>query len=490
MQKIVDFRVGDKIFFNTKTLTISKIKGNLVELDDGSTINALVDKFKLVSNVLNEGDIVCFRKTNHKGEDSGLGDLVDQVAKVISSSSLKFNYQLDNGNTGSCYKSYAFRVKLVEHESVFLSMDGELKDGKITRGGVLVDGSIIPYFAIKLVDRSKILKNLRLKKLRKFSADKSELMRAFITLSKTKGLSDIPKQELRNKINEVGQEVYIVKSPKGRDLAEFKQRPTMKQIFAMFSDKKKRIQTKQDTAVNFLGLSLSKQNNIYTKPNQVLELQKYLSSKYPNKARRPKVPLLSKTNFVGIEIEQFSDWSRDKMEKQIIERGLDRYISTAEDGSIKPESYKNPLELRVMCSEKDLESVISRTCAMLSDAKSAVNTSCGMHVHIDMRNRDVNKSYVNLYKKLNEMESIIDKARVNNSYCKRPHGKTFQDQLSEGERYSAINTESYAKHKTLEVRYHEGSINKDRIVNWVRYLVSIVDRKSTRPLVQSLTKTA
>ena len=58
-------------------------------------------------------------------------------------------------------------------------------------------------------------------------------------------------------------------------------------------------------------------------------------------------------------------------------------------------------------------------------------------------------------------------------------------------RYSGINTQAYAKYKTVELRMHSGSTNGVKITNWIGFLLAIVDApviKKAPTKVQDLKK--
>lgn len=58
------------------------------------------------------------------------------------------------------------------------------------------------------------------------------------------------------------------------------------------------------------------------------------------------------------------------------------------------------------------------------------------------------------------------------------------------ERYSVINTQSYSKHKTLEIRLHAGTVKLEDMQAWTKLLIAIVSKtdklKSTVDTVSEL----
>jgi hypothetical protein len=68
---------------------------------------------------------------------------------------------------------------------------------------------------------------------------------------------------------------------------------------------------------------------------------------------------------------------------------------------------------------------------------------------------------------------MVPSSRKSNRYCRVQTDPDFSTQARD--RYVGINPVSYDKHKTIEVRIHSGSINSEKINNWIKLLVSIAD---------------
>lgn len=111
-----------------------------------------------------------------------------------------------------------------------------------------------------------------------------------------------------------------------------------------------------------------------------------------------------------------------------------------------------------------------------------VNESCGTHVHISVEN-DTDEGRANIADWWNCFEPLffhlVPKSRRRNQYC-RP-ATYYRDQgydRSEWRdmRYSALNVnEAYHEHGTFEVRLHQGTLNPERLSNWVMFLLSFFD---------------
>lgn len=225
-----------------------------------------------------------------------------------------------------------------------------------------------------------------------------------------------------------------------------------------------------------------------------------------------KVPT-SKHKYLGIEIEFVSDWDRESIIDLLIKEKLENYCHLGDDGSIDPieiensyedeyldsngkwitesvedyEEWGDGFELRVLCTESELVSIMTKVGRVLRLCKAQVNDSCGLHVHLDMRNRNPVMATKRLLTKQNELFDMVPENRKYNSYCEptklsiKDIPKVFRfdkvEEMGFGLKRSAINLLSYNEHKTIEVRLHEGSVNIKDIVNWCKYLISIVDKK-------------
>lgn len=144
---------------------------------------------------------------------------------------------------------------------------------------------------------------------------------------------------------------------------------------------------------------------------------------------------------------------------------------------------------------------------VLKENKVKINKTCGLHVHHDAHDLTV-KNFKNLYtlyiRYENTLDSILPESRrgTNNQYCdtvrktsRYNHNlitlesiaevleqikkvKTIQDisNLYQGDRYHKINIESYTRHGTIEFRQHSGTIEYEKIANWIMLTNIMVER--------------
>lgn len=137
------------------------------------------------------------------------------------------------------------------------------------------------------------------------------------------------------------------------------------------------------------------------------------------------------------------------------------------DSSIDPDGRHFAVEIACLTTDfKNLE----KLCKALNDLEAKVNTSCGLHVHLDMRAQDNDILEIiesNLKKSLDVLFKVVPKSRTTSSYCKK--------QVST-EKYSAFNCGHLRSYGTIECRLHSGSIDFQKIKNWSLVLKSLVDR--------------
>lgn len=216
---------------------------------------------------------------------------------------------------------------------------------------------------------------------------------------------------------------------------------------------------------------------------------------------------------VGIEIEFVSAWDRDDIEDLLIKHNLHANCTIKDDTSIdeyldgaleRPEFYhtcntgsyyfglcngcakegawekKHEVlahEMTILTTEDELLKILNKVNIVLKKCNAQVNKSCGLHVHLDMRNRDFKKSVKLLLGKQKEFRKMVKKHRLDNTHClplKKHELKLNPITLN---RYKDINMQAYTKFGTVEIRIHEGTVDTSEIYNWCRYLIATVDNK-------------
>ena len=161
------------------------------------------------------------------------------------------------------------------------------------------------------------------------------------------------------------------------------------------------------------------------------------------------------------------------------------YYKFVSDSSIRGE---NPIECvsPVLTGKAGMKS-LENCCKALNEAGAQVNISTGLHVHIGAANLS-DEAYINVFKNYQKLERVIDtfmarSRRANNSqWCRTLQGRNFMwcttksdifDAMN-GDRYFKVNACSYARHKTIEFRQHQGSTDFEKISNWVNFCAKLV----------------
>jgi len=244
-------------------------------------------------------------------------------------------------------------------------------------------------------------------------------------------------------------------------------------------------------------------------PNSVLALWARKLRRYANLAYEAKRPETLHKH-VGVEIEFLSSWERLEIAHELAVAKLTPFVELKHDGSVSGDSDDcdgscrdgceclgdcncdctcggQGHELAVVAKERDIFDVVQRVCAVLAKVDAYVNKTCGLHVHLDMRNLrrlpPVESAFHNLVYSLPLLTSIVPASRKKNHYCEVNRYPTMDRYNS---RYYAINPMAYKEHKTLEVRLHSGTINAMKINNWIELLLKIARTYMIYPNYKSL----
>ena len=222
---------------------------------------------------------------------------------------------------------------------------------------------------------------------------------------------------------------------------------------------------------------------VMASPNQLFLLSEQLGEAILESPKAPK----NQENYLGLEIEMILPGDLEEFKKDIIKERLHKTIEITTDGSIKKDlSDTNCLELRVLVKQSELKETLLKLTKLFKRHDCYTNRSCGFHVHLDMRQRDVVKAYSKLFNVQSIMLKTQSKTRVKSKFCKPVTvSKITKKMLNDGDisladdlsskRYVTINPNSYKKHKTIEVRLHEGTVKFNDLYYWTMFLVDVVD---------------
>jgi hypothetical protein len=199
-----------------------------------------------------------------------------------------------------------------------------------------------------------------------------------------------------------------------------------------------------------------------------LAVERYLDG-FQNKS--PKTGI----QYVGIEIECYSKINRISLQKLFFKYDLEQFVMIGNDGSIEPpddmNDYWNTFELRLLIPQANLRPTLKRFGKIFRLARLKTNDSCGLHVHLDMRDRNVDECYMKLRDFQDALFAIVNKDRWNNEYCRQNLNDTRAHHMG-------INRLAYEEHRTIEIRMHHGCVDTDKIEKWIRLLVNVIQSKN------------
>jgi hypothetical protein len=129
-------------------------------------------------------------------------------------------------------------------------------------------------------------------------------------------------------------------------------------------------------------------------------------------------------------------------------------------------------------------------CEYAEENSWDVDDECGLHVHFDMRDEcdDSRKAIACAYLMTYEVWCrFVDPNRIGGLYCgaskttcAKVYGAKWFDEFAENQhRYEWINFQAFNKHRTLEVRIHEGTLDANRICNWIKAHAVFIDWASS-----------
>jgi len=151
----------------------------------------------------------------------------------------------------------------------------------------------------------------------------------------------------------------------------------------------------------------------------------------------------------------------------------------------------NEIVSPVLQGEEGLEE-LKLVVKVIEEVGGKVDRTCGVHVHHGASDLDLNgiKNIAKLYTKYELIfDSLVPESRRknNNRYCcsltaNELHSiETAQDLWDiHGEciisRYRKLNVQSFFKYQTIEFRQHGGSLNGNKIANWIRLTQQVVEK--------------
>jgi hypothetical protein len=194
-------------------------------------------------------------------------------------------------------------------------------------------------------------------------------------------------------------------------------------------------------------------------------------------------------NHIGIELEICTKLDSGKLAVLFTGQNLQDHVTIKDDGSLRAKKGHFAYEVTVLMKEDEYKSVVERLCVILNSpvVDAYVNETCGYHLHLDMRSRDVKASYRKLYKAQKFLIETQPPCRLETTFVNKNEHSDFESQKRAGGRYWVINPEAYSKFKTLEIRSHSGTTDRLKIVSWIELCLGIVngtDSETAAPFVK------
>ncbi|MDR1652508.1 MAG: amidoligase family protein [Prevotellaceae bacterium] len=152
----------------------------------------------------------------------------------------------------------------------------------------------------------------------------------------------------------------------------------------------------------------------------------------------------------------------------------------------------------VLTAKEDLNN-LKKLCETLQETGAEVNKTCGLHVHVGLQKISF-ETYKNIFINYSLLEKAIDKfmaksrrednnqysksLQINSEYAERlARSNNYSDisSLYYDGRYFKVNPISIERHNTIEFRQHQGTIDFEKINNWINFITKLIEfSKETR----------
>lgn len=129
----------------------------------------------------------------------------------------------------------------------------------------------------------------------------------------------------------------------------------------------------------------------------------------------------------------------------------------------------------------------------LAEVGAGINKTCGFHAHFGTDDfKDKISVWRNLYINYATLESDIDSfmppSRRHNRFCQSLRVQNWREKMQNAQtlielekvitnrsRYFKLNSQSYWRHGTVEFRQHSGTIEFEKIKNWLFFCARLID---------------
>ncbi len=129
----------------------------------------------------------------------------------------------------------------------------------------------------------------------------------------------------------------------------------------------------------------------------------------------------------------------------------------------------------------------------LAEAGAGINKTCGFHAHFgtdDFKDKISvwRNLYINYATLENDIDSFMPPSRRHNRFCKSLKVRNWREKMqnaqslielekavTERSRYFKLNSQSYWRHGTVEFRQHSGTIEFEKIKNWLFFCARLIN---------------
>ncbi len=206
-----------------------------------------------------------------------------------------------------------------------------------------------------------------------------------------------------------------------------------------------------------------------------IEIEFHLGGRYTMEQAQRKVRDAIRAKGIDCEIEGYNHRTRD-------------HWKIVYDASVRHESLElvsPPLKGAMLFNE------LHKVTEALEEVGAKVDKSCGLHIHHDFNDATLD-TFKNLYGIFARYEDAIDelvapsRRGMHNRFCESPRINLQQleqaDSIREitdsiySDRYIKLNAQSYRRHGTIEFRNHQGTVEYEKIANWIIFTQMMVER--------------
>lgn len=228
--------------------------------------------------------------------------------------------------------------------------------------------------------------------------------------------------------------------------------------------------------INSLGdyIYLDYVDGMHSEPQSIFKATKHVRRYKALRGKRPT----TNDSYVGIELEYASKLDLNTVADMLAEAGLHNSVRAMRDGSIEVDAeYPHQIEFCILSKFSELDKTLEAVKKIITPENFEANESCGFHVHLDARQRDVKRMFHNLVCMQNLLFNMAAEHRQDSRYCNPLNTPVFDevDERAEHAHWDAISKFAFYKHQTIEVRIHESTTDLTNVSKWVKLLKRISD---------------